>query len=714
VRSLTRGHRTRPALLALALAAGLAAQPAFADPVRRALLVGVDDYTAGFIPDLRGAKNDISLVTRVLETRMGFDKRNIAVLTDGQATRSAILEAIDDLVDRAGPDDVVYFHFSGHGSQVKDRNGDEPDQLDETIVAVDSRMPGVPDIIDDEIDRRFARIKTRNVMLVFDSCHSGTVTRSLSPVRPRSLAPDTREELYSTTSRAAVLVEQLPFVVMTSAPSDQEALDGPADGIFHGIFTYALARSLDELGPGAQPQRVHDSVKRELRRLQEQLHMQPPEPQLEAQGDAMQRPLLALVTAAAAVATPQTAPGIASATQLPAVPSRRAWLSVERLADGRVRLVDGVSLHGAVGSRWAIYGPGETAFAHGGALATGVVGAVVGRDAFLVLRPGSPPVPSGARAILVAPPDASEDLPLRFRGLADARVSALLSAIRGQVPTARAVGDDEFRRLEIELAGGNWRVLDPTGLRTLVAFGDAPDSLVAGQLASVIGRSARAMSLLSLDNPASELQLSVGVRTASNSVAATTRDIGKVLDDPAPAFRFRRNGEPRTPANSLVLEIQVDRPAYLTIVDVDAEGTISQLFPNGAQRTGFLPEGRVAANTVIRIPDALTAGNAAGFYWDYAPPAGTDTIRVFATSDLETSQTIRRFIAAAAADARAISQLRETLASTTTRGVRIVADDAAPGTAPGGQMASPATADVAPASLAGLWSAASLTVEIHE
>ena len=44
----------------------------------------------------------------------------------------------------------------------------------------------------------------------------------------------------------------------------------------------------------------------------------------------------------------------------------------------------------------------------------------------------------------------------------------------------------------------------------------------------------------------------------------------------------------------------------------------------------------------MTIPDSPQNGNHAGFYWDYAAPAGIDTVRVFASTDLETAQAIRR------------------------------------------------------------------------
>jgi hypothetical protein len=696
----SRFGRLCGALLALLIAlAPLGA--ALAEPVRRGLLIGINDYAHPGVSDLRGAVNDVEMIGRILETRFGFERRNLKILTDSQATRAAILDAIDELIDATREGDAVYFHFSGHGSQAKDRDGDEEDGLDETIVAYDSRMPGIPDIVDDEIERRFAKLRTRNALLVFDSCHSGTVTRSLSPVRTRSIPRDTRDELYQgVTTRAAVAVETLPHVLMTGAPSDQEALDGPVDEGFYGLFSFALGRSLDQHGPGATPELIHQGVKQELRRIQQQLYMRPPEPQLEAPAQVMRQPLFGQLPAAAAAAEP----------------SRRSWLATTPVDANRVRLVNGASLNARPSSRWALYPANELRFDYGAALAVGTVQSMSGADAILQIDTRSAAVPAGARAIAVAPPDPSQDLPLRIVGVTADRQSRLFAAIRSRAAGARQVSEAEFHRLSIELRGGTWRIMDAGGFQEVLSFADGPDAQVGERLASVVERSSRVMALLALDNPASDLKLFVGVQTAASAAQQqpATRDIVLVRDEPAPQYRIRRAGEPRSPANSLVLEIQVDRPAYITVVDIDTEGGVYQLFPTPYQRPGFYPDGLVPGNTLVRIPDGLAPGNAAGFYWDYSPPAGQDTIRVFAAADLATARVIRELIAAAESDSAALAQLRARLAAANVRGVRVSVDesDGASPAVPAG--AAGTTSSAAGPALTGSWSAASIVLDIRE
>src|SRR5262245_14631583 len=138
MRSLTR--TVRYLVLALALFGPLAIVTARAQDtatraagVKRALLIGINDYKA--VPSLQGSVNDIETMREILLTRWGFAAGNIVMITDQAATRAGILAALDRLVQQASPDDIVYFHYSGHGSQVEDLNGDERDDgLDETIV----------------------------------------------------------------------------------------------------------------------------------------------------------------------------------------------------------------------------------------------------------------------------------------------------------------------------------------------------------------------------------------------------------------------------------------------------------------------------------------------------------------------------------------------------------------------------------------------------
>ena len=191
----------------LAVAAALAAQA----QQRHALLVGVSNYPKqpdGRDISLIGPKNDVRLMQRVLLER-GFQPSEMTVLADGvpsagDPTRAAIVSALEGFAKKAARGDFVFLFFAGHGSQQPARNigplNPEPDGLDETFLPRDvGRWDGGKGtvqnaIVDDEFDLYITAIRNRGafVWAVFDSCHSGTVTRSAvndPEVRTRELKP---------------------------------------------------------------------------------------------------------------------------------------------------------------------------------------------------------------------------------------------------------------------------------------------------------------------------------------------------------------------------------------------------------------------------------------------------------------------------------------------------------------------------------------------
>ncbi|CAD6576300.1 MAG: Ca(2+)-dependent cysteine protease [Cyphobasidiales sp. Tagirdzhanova-0007] len=146
---------------------------------RKALLIGVN-YT-GTSNALRGCHNDARNVARFLQERYNFQQDDMVILMDSpqtgprqQPTRQNILEAMAWLVSDAQPNDSLFFHYSGHGGQVVDLNGDEDDGYDETIYPIDFKQSG--QIIDDDMHAIMIRPLPPGCRLtaIFDSCHSGS------------------------------------------------------------------------------------------------------------------------------------------------------------------------------------------------------------------------------------------------------------------------------------------------------------------------------------------------------------------------------------------------------------------------------------------------------------------------------------------------------------------------------------------------------------
>lgn len=171
----------RNAYRLLLLLSALSTTP-IASGADRALLVGIDQYP--HVKQLEGSANDARNMRQLALDTLGYRPEQIQMLLDGDATRAGILGALDRwLIEGSQPGDRVLFYYSGHGYQMPDADGDEEDGLDETLVGVDTEPDGQGGyrhmISDDELKIRFDRLADRQTTVIIDSCHSGTVTRSL-------------------------------------------------------------------------------------------------------------------------------------------------------------------------------------------------------------------------------------------------------------------------------------------------------------------------------------------------------------------------------------------------------------------------------------------------------------------------------------------------------------------------------------------------------
>ncbi len=121
---------------------------------------------------LYGCADDARLLGEAMREAHLQDASDQLVLPDGLATREDFLSGIRQMAERAGPQDVVFIFFSGHGQQTADQpGGDELDSLDETIVMYDGSLS------DDQVVEALDTIHAGTVILALDSCHSGGFAR---------------------------------------------------------------------------------------------------------------------------------------------------------------------------------------------------------------------------------------------------------------------------------------------------------------------------------------------------------------------------------------------------------------------------------------------------------------------------------------------------------------------------------------------------------
>ncbi|MFM2065989.1 MAG: hypothetical protein RLZZ584_898, partial [Pseudomonadota bacterium] len=181
--SKIRLPKGRAAACALTLSLGLAGH-ADADAAVHALLIGITDYKAAGISDLQGPANDIQLMNDVLVDRFKVPTANIKLLRNG--THTQIRSAFAELAAKVHKGDQVYIHYSGHGSWYKSPLASERRGQDETWVTHGARAPGSQgddayDVLDKEVGTWMKALHevTDHVVLVSDSCHSGSMTRDV-------------------------------------------------------------------------------------------------------------------------------------------------------------------------------------------------------------------------------------------------------------------------------------------------------------------------------------------------------------------------------------------------------------------------------------------------------------------------------------------------------------------------------------------------------
>ena len=171
------------ASLVVVVALGLGVLPRLAYAGQKALLIGINVYP--YLPEksqLRGSRPDALAMKEFLVEHWGFSTSDVRTLLDRQATKKAILDGLYNWLPRVtAPGDRIVVFFSGHGTQVPDTNGDEADGRDEAWSPSDSKSGREnfvnSKVTDDQIAAAFRRLSGREVLLISDSCHSGTLAR---------------------------------------------------------------------------------------------------------------------------------------------------------------------------------------------------------------------------------------------------------------------------------------------------------------------------------------------------------------------------------------------------------------------------------------------------------------------------------------------------------------------------------------------------------
>lgn len=231
---------------------------------QHALLIGIQDYTyygdSVVLSSLKGPLNDLVLVKHVLQERFGFQDEDFIILVDDEATHTGIERGFQRLIDAVEPGDFVYIHYSGHGSQTGDLQGDERSGYDQTWVSYGARrntsqhLDGAHldgyDILDDEINAWLSALSQKSSQIVFvsDSCHSATVSRG-EAVGTRAIREDPREHPLG--ERQFPRFADFPGVRIGAARDYESAIEIQAENQKHyGLFTWYWAQALQQAQSG--------------------------------------------------------------------------------------------------------------------------------------------------------------------------------------------------------------------------------------------------------------------------------------------------------------------------------------------------------------------------------------------------------------------------------------------------------------------------------
>ena len=187
----------------------------------RALIIGINDYKDPKIPDLETAVNDAQAMANLLRDRYSFQ---VELLLDRKATRKAIYQALRNLASSAKSDENVLIYYAGHG---------DLDRISEDgwWIPVDAEGGDPITYLDNFLVQKYIRsMKARHVLLISDSCYSGTLfgqARAMPPV----IGDKYYLNLYNEKSRWG----------MTSGNRTPVADSGSED---HSVFAYQLLKEL--------------------------------------------------------------------------------------------------------------------------------------------------------------------------------------------------------------------------------------------------------------------------------------------------------------------------------------------------------------------------------------------------------------------------------------------------------------------------------------
>jgi len=240
--------------------------------LRKALITGINTYPGS---PLRGCVNDALLMYKILSEKYDFKSENIDLITDGECTKKNMLKYLRKLTMDVQSGDYIFFHYSGHGSQVAVNdwtNNKESDGMDEILCPVD--LDWNDPLRDHELGAFFTKLPPDvKILIILDCCHSGTGLRNtwktigdqsendwvnrFMPPPPSNILSDPRITLDDamnfvapdSVNKNGFMVEtakQGSAILISKCQDNQTSADAYLGGRYQGALTCLLAQSLAE------------------------------------------------------------------------------------------------------------------------------------------------------------------------------------------------------------------------------------------------------------------------------------------------------------------------------------------------------------------------------------------------------------------------------------------------------------------------------------
>lgn len=226
---------------------------------KRALAVFVGDYPKESGWNRIASQNDKEIVLKMLWSN-GFRSSDVTILEETGATYNAIIKAMGELAVKVKSGDQVYIHFSCHGQQITDQDGDEMlvdsnDRYDEALVPYDASVAygwhgykGEKHLTDDVLNEYFSRIQKAVgpkgcLLVVNDACHSGGLEMDETPdeMPPHRGTFDAfNQPLRGRTTKPEI--HQVSWLSISACKSFQTNYEVNIDGKLYGRLSYAISR----------------------------------------------------------------------------------------------------------------------------------------------------------------------------------------------------------------------------------------------------------------------------------------------------------------------------------------------------------------------------------------------------------------------------------------------------------------------------------------